>query len=205
MLFTPPLPQRKLQAIDTIGFGIVQKLFLVYENPFWDSNTTSIITLHIDGCGKVVGNNKLFQNLHTFQPHPWSPNILVGWLSGEGPELTNSLKDADLIGKITSHFRRLMPNRKIERPSKMIRTKWLNDDLFRGSYTYITPEAINLLKDPFDVLSSPVYHRKRARILFAGEGTHSRMYQTTIGAFLSGVREAERISNYIGSDGRKFC
>lgn len=81
-------------------------------------------------------------------------------------------------------------------PKRLIRTSWLRDDNFRGSYTYITPEAAKLQADPFELLARPVYLNKKPRVLFAGEATHSRIYQTTIGAYLSGRREADRLINY---------
>lgn len=80
-------------------------------------------------------------------------------------------------------------------PTKLIRTSWF-DDNFRGSYSFITTEAAQLQEDPFELLARPVYHNKKPRVLFAGEATHSRIYQTTIGAYLSGRREADRIINY---------
>ena len=36
-------------------------------------------------------------------------------------------------------------------------------------------------------------------ICFAGEGTHEIHFSTVHGAFLSGIREAERIANYFTS------
>jgi spermine oxidase len=82
-------------------------------------------------------------------------------------------------------------------PTRLVRTSWLKDDNFRGSYTYITPEAAKLQSDPFELLARPVYQNKHLRILFAGEATHNRIYQTTIGAYLSGRREADRLINYL--------
>jgi len=34
-LFYPPLPPRKLRAIETIEHGIVNKIFLEFEKPWW--------------------------------------------------------------------------------------------------------------------------------------------------------------------------
>lgn len=95
------------------------------------------------------------------------------------------------------------------------RSKWLADELFLGSYTFITPEASELATDPFALLASPIYHNSKSddiddgeqiphlRVLFGGEGTHSEMFQTTTGAFLSGQREADRVADYLRASGNR--
>jgi hypothetical protein len=53
-------------------------------------------------------------------------------------------------------------------------------------------------------LARPVYSPKnRLKLLFAGEATHSRIYQTTIGAYLSGRREVDRLMNYLSKNALK--
>ena len=37
-LFDPPLPDDKLQAIDTLGFGLIDKIYLEFSDPILDSN-----------------------------------------------------------------------------------------------------------------------------------------------------------------------
>lgn len=34
-LFTPPLPENKVKAINSIGYGTLGKIFLIFEKPFW--------------------------------------------------------------------------------------------------------------------------------------------------------------------------
>ncbi|KAH7699931.1 Protein HPO-15, partial [Aphelenchoides avenae] len=193
-MFTPALPARKLRTIEAMGFGSLLKVFLVYEKPFWDGNVTSLAPIPISGCSQP---RKLSNYLHTFEPLSWNPNVLVGWLSGNGPAAIDSMSDKELASQITEHFRDLIVSIDIPEPRQIIRTSWLSNPNFYGAYSFITPEASALSDDPLHLLSRPVYHRKRPRVLFAGEATHSRIYQTTIGAYLSGSREAHRIMNYV--------
>lgn len=37
-LFTPELPQWKINAIDNIGYGTLEKIFLEFEKPFWPTD-----------------------------------------------------------------------------------------------------------------------------------------------------------------------
>ena len=41
-MFIPPLPEDKTSAIDRMGFGTVNKIFLEYERPFWDKDCMDI-------------------------------------------------------------------------------------------------------------------------------------------------------------------
>ena len=74
-MFTPSLPTAKLDAIHAIGFGQMQKLFLVYDRPFWDENMRSLVALNCSNQGGII--NRLKESLHTFQPHPWASNKVV--------------------------------------------------------------------------------------------------------------------------------
>ena len=44
--FTPSLPERKQSAIDRLGFGVLDKIFLQFEDVFWDEKTHNILTPH---------------------------------------------------------------------------------------------------------------------------------------------------------------
>jgi lysine-specific histone demethylase 1 len=35
-VFDPPLPPRKLQAVERLGFGTLNKVLLVFDRPFWE-------------------------------------------------------------------------------------------------------------------------------------------------------------------------
>lgn len=89
-------------------------------------------------------------------------------------------------------FRRLLKNNTIPEPRQILRNKWTTDPLFGGAYSYISVAAAKNGAN-FDQLAQPIVVNGQAKVLFAGEATHSTAYQTTIGAYLSGRREAERL------------
>jgi spermine oxidase len=91
-------------------------------------------------------------------------------------------------------FRRLLNNDTIPAPSQILRNKWTSDPLFAGTYSYISVAAAKSGIN-FDQIAAPILVSGQAKVLFAGEATHHDVYQTTIGAFLSGKREAERLFN----------
>ncbi|CAD5223207.1 unnamed protein product [Bursaphelenchus okinawaensis] len=182
-LFRPELPKKKVEAIEKMGFGSLLKVFLVYDQPFWANWTNSFAPLFVEGCSP---DSYLSKELHTFEPLSWQSNVLVGWLSGDGPKHIDWISDEELAQHITQHFKNSMSEVDVPEPKELIRTSWLRDDKFRGSYSYISSEAAQFKEDPFELLARPVFKNCQPRILFAGEATHSRIFQTTIGAYLSG-------------------
>ncbi|MFH4978896.1 hypothetical protein AB6A40_005605 [Gnathostoma spinigerum] len=119
--------------------------------------------------------------------------VLFFWLSRDGPQQIGQMCDVELSERITKYLRIMFQNESIPQPTKILRKQWNLDELFLGSYSYITP-ASAMLGDPQEILASPIEQNGHPKVLFAGEATHSRIYQTVTGAYLSGQREADRIN-----------
>jgi monoamine oxidase len=74
----------------------------------------------------------------------------------------------------------------VPEPEAVLRTTWSKEPQSYGSYSFI---AVNAKGSDFEALAEPVSDR----LLFAGEATNREHPGTVHGAYLSGVREAERI------------
>uniref|UniRef100_A0A0N4ZQM7 Amino_oxidase domain-containing protein n=1 Tax=Parastrongyloides trichosuri TaxID=131310 RepID=A0A0N4ZQM7_PARTI len=195
MLFEPQLPRHKQKVIESIGFGSSQKIFFSYKEPFWNSTFTSITPLPIKNCNRKGDINNIENELISFQVVKWAPNVLMAWVAGDGPILMDELNDNELSSKVTNLFRDMFLNSTIPFPDTIIRTKWHKNDLFNGSYSYVSKKQANLKIKHWE-LSIPVKVERVPRILFAGEATHHRIFETAVGAYLTGRREAERIQIY---------
>ncbi|XP_078372823.1 peroxisomal N(1)-acetyl-spermine/spermidine oxidase-like isoform X2 [Oculina patagonica] len=85
------------------------------------------------------------------------------------------------------------------------RTQWGINPWTRGSYSFLSKASSG---SDFDILASPLPCESvgskevpSLQLLFAGEATHRQFYGTVHGAYLTGVREAERLLKYLdGSD-----
>lgn len=207
-LFHPPLPEWKVAAVETLGFGHLQKVFLLFDRylspEMLNSSSTALALL------PEAGRRGLVDHLHTLEIHRWNSSILVAWLSGSNcPRLIDSAEDGELADAVRGHLLpvlfRAMPSWR--RPSLVTirRMRWSEDELFGGSYSYITPEASRLsqrrpkgMETPFQLLAQPIgLVGRRGRVLFAGEATHPSQYQTVPGAYRSGLREADRVLNAV--------
>uniref|UniRef100_A0A7E4ZVQ7 Amino_oxidase domain-containing protein n=1 Tax=Panagrellus redivivus TaxID=6233 RepID=A0A7E4ZVQ7_PANRE len=193
-LFTPTLPKKKLEAIDKIGLGTSAKVFFEFGEQFWSDDV--IIPLPVAGCSGRKAVDAVQQEFTTFHTIPWASNILMAWIAGPGPEIVDVIDDDHLSATVTNLFRSVYQNQSIPAPTKIIRNRWTQNDLFAGSYSYVSYAQAQAKIKHAD-LSIPVSRNRRPRIQFAGEATHHRIFQTAVGAFLTGRREADRVFDNI--------
>lgn len=84
----------------------------------------------------------------------------------------------------TDILHRAYPNRNIDIQNLKI-TGWGADPFAQGAYSFV---PVGAGAADFEALAAP-----HGRIHFAGEATIARWHSTVHGAYLSGVREAERV------------
>lgn len=175
--FSPPLPERKLKAIRRLGMGILNKLYLRFPKVFWTKED-------LLGCISTrKGEWTEWLNFYKYTGEP----ILLGFNAGDYGRRIEALSNSQVIEAAMQVLRRIYGS-SIPNPTGALITRWGFDPFTLGSYSYITPGATGA---DYDILAEPIGDR----IFFAGEAT-SRTYAATVhGAFLSGEREARRISN----------
>ncbi|CAJ0950129.1 unnamed protein product, partial [Mesorhabditis belari] len=192
-LFTPPLGRFKQKLIDAIGFGGSCKIFLRWENPWWLPGTHSIAPLPIKGCPGRERNIDIFEEeMTTLQTVSWEENTLMAWIAGRGHRYMDSLSDEEIIERTTRLIRYVYNNETIEKPSEIVRTKMTENELLLGAYSYVSQKQAAAGLKHGD-LGMPVKFAGNLKVLFAGEATHYRMFETAVGAYQSGRREVDRL------------
>lgn len=173
--FTPPLPDRKVEALQRLGMGMLNKLFLLFPEVFWDE------TDFIGYVGTRRSKWPIWFNVHRSTDAP----ILTGLIAGEVARATEDLSDSAVMDDAMSVLR-IMFGSSVPEPLGMIRSRWGSDPYALGSYSHLPPGAV-----PSDhaILAEPIADR----LYFAGEATSERYPGTVHGAWLSGRREAARI------------
>jgi lysine-specific histone demethylase 1 len=177
--FNPPLPQWKIDAIDRLGMGVLNKLVLTFPYVFWDNEMDYFGSLHEQSERR--GHHYLFWNMYPCIAEP----VLVALFAGnaahelENEELDNILTDT--MNALRNIFGSDIPN-----PVKYLKTNWFSDPFATGTYSYI---KVGSTGNDMDTLSMPV----EEKLFFAGEATWRCHPSTVLGALLSGLREAGRI------------
>ncbi|CEM25339.1 unnamed protein product [Vitrella brassicaformis CCMP3155] len=178
--YEPPLPQWKTEAIDRLGVGLLNKVWLVFDEVWWDQATAK---RHIGYCGQEKG---WFFEFILCHPKP----AILALLPAELGKKSEAMDDNTLKKQCLQVLRKVYGKQvKVPEPTHFMRTKWGQDIRARGSYSYIPPGSSCL---DYDLLSMPV-----GRCLFAGEHTCKHYPATVHGAYHSGVREAQRIIDAI--------
>jgi monoamine oxidase len=173
--FTPDLPSHKLAAIHNLGVGILNKVFLCFPCVFWPEE---------DVLGHLTdrhGEWSWFINLTRSAGKP----VLLGLNAGKFGLQIEALSDREIVMAAMSVLRKLY-GPSIPEPSTYYITRWASDPFSCGSYSHIPPGGSC---DDYDILSQPF----KNRLFFAGEATACQFAGTVHGAYLSGIREAERI------------
>lgn len=188
-LFTPNLSSEKQRAIGAMGFGNNLKVFLEYEKPWWPEETSTIML-----CSE--GETEDFM---IFQPSSWAENILVCWVAGSGPSRIAQMTDSELKTLLDSHLKKQLKSMNVPNSNRVFHRNWITDEFALGSYSYLTPQQQG--DQDITILGEPIENKERRPIIcFAGEHTDLKMYQTTVGAARSGLREAVRVAEKFNID-----
>ena len=174
--FTPTLPTNKINAIANTNIGNVNKFLLVWSTPFWDTNLQ-----YIGYIPDIKGKFNYYLNIKKFTPS----NGLMTFAFGDYATVTESMTDSQIINEIMLNLKSIYGN-SIPNPTNFLRTKWGQNINSFGAYSYPTNGSTSA---DFDTLANEINNK----VFFAGEHTEREYRGTVHGAYLSGIREADKI------------
>ncbi|XP_036435080.1 polyamine oxidase (exo-N4-amino) 1 isoform X2 [Colossoma macropomum] len=203
-LFNPSLPAEKMEVIENLSFGNMAKIFLEYEEAFWEKDVSRISLIWDDDSIASVSTSQTewLKHLNVFtvmKPEERFGNILIGWCPGDIADLIETMTEKELASAITEHIRIFTGNPHIPPPKSILCTQWRKNNLTRGSYTFlpvgVDGKVMDVLAEPLLATKNP---NKDLQVLFAGEATIKTLYGTVQGSITSGHREAERLAQRYG-------
>lgn len=174
--FSPALPSAKQTAIQKIGMNCVNKFLLTWDTAFWED--VQYISYTPDTRDKF----NFFVNVKKFHP---SVNALMTFAYADYGRQTETMTDTEVIAAIMAHLKDIYGNN-IPNPTNMLRTKWASNENSFGAYSYTAKETE---MHHFDDLAAEVSNK----LFFAGEHTNIDYFSNAHGAYLSGIREADKI------------
>eukprot|EP00802_Teleaulax_amphioxeia_P004644 Tamp_04648.p1 GENE.Tamp_04648~~Tamp_04648.p1 ORF type:complete len:558 (+),score=66.67 Tamp_04648:730-2403(+) len=212
LLFHPPLPMWKIEAIKRMRIGHVEKIFFEFSDQDWEQLDSLLLSyISLFPSHEARDSLGLLQNITGLYRVP-NTRYMCCWVTGE--IACRQIQQAGDDALIDCLCREILPAyvtpahgaQGVPRAKAVVRSTWSSSPTFRGSYSYIhrhsSPDDIALLGRPVafhprgttrGTAPNEEEHRTATpTVLFAGEATHPSYYGTVHGAFMTGEREAER-------------
>jgi polyamine oxidase len=176
----PPFGAERRAAMQTLGFGVFEKVALRYEARTWDASPS--------GCIAVLGDaDEPWLSLIDLT-HWYGQPALVAITTGEPARAMLERPVAERIADVVSLVNE-MTNGRAATPLSAVASSWATDPFARGCYTRVplgcdaaaATAAVAALSEP------------HGRMLFAGEATDPARLALVDGAWTSGIREAKRL------------
>ncbi|UJR16788.1 hypothetical protein I4U23_003687 [Adineta vaga] len=205
----PELIQQKQNAIANIGFGTVNKVFLIYKTKFWKQHSTSIVMLHTQKNQSFQMSTLLRQQLDAEQVTSeivheivqmlfhydilLSTNIpvLICWFVGPAAinmERISSSTLGQICHEVLCNY--LNIDHIEHQPIHILKSAWHSNPYICGSYSFY---SIDSTKHDGEQLRASYTPDGVERIVFAGEATHEGYYSTVNAALETGIRAANKI------------
>lgn len=178
--FSPALSTAKQEAINGTNMGNVNKFLLLWSAAFWDDSLQ-----YIGYSPETKGKFNYFLNLHKFS----DAYGLMTFALGDYATATESMSDSEVIDEIMLHLRAIYGSN-TPRPDSFLRTRWGQNINSFGAYSHVTNGRSAA---DFDTLAQSINNR----LFFAGEHTNREYRGTAHGAYLSGIREADKINDLV--------
>ncbi|XP_057871797.1 protein FLOWERING LOCUS D [Cryptomeria japonica] len=184
--FVPELPKRKVEAIKRLGFGLLDKVAMLFPYVFWEADLDTFGHLNYETSQR--GEFFLFYSYASVSGGP----LLIALVAGEAAINFESMPATDALHRVLRILRGIYGPRGVNVPDPIqtVCTRWGSDPLSYGSYSHV---AVGASGCDYDKLGESVGD---GRVFFAGEATSRRYPATMHGAFLSGLREAANISKH---------
>ncbi|NOT36738.1 MAG: hypothetical protein HOP11_05120 [Saprospiraceae bacterium] len=154
----------------------INKFLLKWDSAFWDGEQ------YISYTPEIMDKFNVFVNVNKIHP---GANALITFAYADYARKTEKMSDSQIIAEIMTHLRDIYGS-KIPNPTSLLRTKWQSNENSFGANSYT---AVSTKMQHFDDLAGEV----NGKLCFAGEHTHKDYYSTVHGAYLSGLREADKI------------
>ncbi len=174
--FQPALPARKIEAINKLKMGLLDKVYLRFSEPFWDRNTFDILYMAKD--------SKRWLNFINLYPITKVP-ALIAFNSGSTAKKLEKLTDRKIMASVMGVLKKIY-GENIPMPISYKITRWANDPYSFGSYSYIPVDSNGSY---YKQLAKPVANK----LFFAGEATNKKYPSTVHGAYLSSLRVVKQV------------
>lgn len=185
--FTPALPRWKQEVIEQFQMGTYTKVFMQFNETFWDADTQYFLYADPD----TRGYYPVWQSLSTEGFLPGS-NIIFATVVGDESYRIEQQDDATTQAECMEVLKAMFPDIDIPEPIAFMYPRWSQQEWAFGSYSN-WPAGLTLEK----------HQNLRAnvdRLWFAGEAQSAEYYGFLQGAWFEGQEVGMRVASVLGAN-----
>lgn len=215
----PNLIHQKQNPIKNLGFGTVNKIVLIYDEPvsFWPDNVADLHPLRSKKLSTDLLKDEEIRFLTKNHVDPdkarfvldgilcispsKSMRFLIVWVVGEAALVAENFNEF-ILGYLCHNVflcQYLTGALHSQKPSRTIMSYWNKNRFERGSYSYL---SLCASLDDRDRLLQPYAPDEIPRVVFAGEATHRHHYSSVHGAFESGINAVATLKHYVETNSK---
>lgn len=123
-LFEPHLPIVKQNSIDGMSIGVVDKIFIEFDKPFWTDRWEGFNMLWRPEELQAIRDDKKFdwlEDIFGFFTQNFQPNILCGWITGPNAKRMEELSDEDVTIGVVRLLKLFLKQWNIPNPKRIVR------------------------------------------------------------------------------------
>ncbi|KIM51763.1 hypothetical protein SCLCIDRAFT_1165699 [Scleroderma citrinum Foug A] len=188
VVFDPPLPDWKREAVNSMEMATYTKIFLQFNETFWFPTEMGLY------ADQQRGKYPIWQSLDHAGFFPGS-GIIFATVTGDYALYVEQLTAQELQTEVMGVLRAMYPNTTIPDPAALhVPPAWSMDELYRGAYSnygasFVPGHADNLRATVDD------------RVWFAGEATSVKYFGFLQGAYIEGQDVAAYIARCVQQGG----
>mmetsp|Transcript_23576 Transcript_23576/g.46429 ORF Transcript_23576/g.46429 Transcript_23576/m.46429 type:complete len:188 (+) Transcript_23576:1298-1861(+) len=176
----------KQRAIDAIGFGSYNHIYVKFENVWWPKECPVFVVVNPLPSEDPFTVSEWFN--YAFKHHGCA--VLCGDVAASSSQRFEKLSEGEVFEIVKTWMKKLaatlqLPSSSLHEPTEIFCTRWGQDPLSFGAFSYMSPGASQADAD--------VLLRPSGSLFFAGEHC-SRKYPNTLhGALLTGEQAAKSV------------
>ena len=188
--FVPPLNDEKLEAIDLIGMGNMNKVLMYWDEPTQDVSWWPKGKVDMQLITDQDSDSEDWTYFYNVQSHVGNEDYyaLTSWCGGDACDRLEKNTDEETMDLVLGNLKKMFGDI-VPAPSEYIITRWRSEEFSGGAYSF---DAAGFdLTDYRKTLFEPI-----GNVFFAGEATDTDgWFGTAVAAYTTGVKAASEIDD----------
>ncbi|KAG9479200.1 hypothetical protein GDO78_012724 [Eleutherodactylus coqui] len=157
--FTPPLPEKKVKAINCLGAGIIEKIGLQFPYRFWNNKINGADFFgHIPPDSSKRGLFAVFYDMDPQGKHA----VLMSVITGDAVTFIEDMDDKQVVKQCMVVLKEMFKEQDVPNPMKYFVTHWSKDPWAQMAYSFVKTGGSG---EAYDILAEDI----QGKIFFAGE------------------------------------